>query len=121
MKQYVINGAYDTLVGMSSLKLPVKVSYDLWRIVKKLEEPHAFYEQQRIKFVEEHHGVINNGYVTFSSKDDENAFINDINELLNMEIDFDIQPAKVPLSTFGNQTIAVSDIARLDGFVEFVD
>ena len=122
MKQYQINSAYEALVSLASFKLPAKTSYNIWKIAKKIEESHSFYEQQKLKYIESHNGTIStDGRVTFNSADDENLFVKDMNDLINLDVELDIHPVVVSLDDFGNQSISMKDIARLDGFVEFID
>lgn len=122
MKQYQINSAYEALVSLAGFKLPVKTSYNIWKVAKKIEEAHSFYEQQKLKYINSHNGVISSdGRVTFNSNNDENLFIKDMNDLINLDIELDICPVVVNLDDFGNQSISITDIARLDGFVEFID
>lgn len=122
MKQYQISNAYDALGMMAAFKLPAKISYELWSLAKKLEPEKMFVEEKKKQLLSEYHGQVNErGYVQFPSHEEEQAFIDALNEVAGIDVDIDITPVEVPMACLNGIELAMSDIVKLEGFVRFTE
>lgn len=86
----------------------------------KMKEHFEFALSEEEKYVREFHGTLNqNGSVIFSNQDEFDKFQAQINELNELDVEWDLSPVVLTESDVGEQTISVSDISALEGFVVF--
>ena len=122
MKQYQVSNAYETICMLSEFKLPVSASYSLYTLAKKLEPTQMFVDHKKRELLEEYHGSCDaSGYAHFPTKDEESAFVAAINELANLDIEIDFKPVNIPMNCLNDAKLSISDISRLNGFVNFTE
>ena len=120
MKQININKSYPSIMRLCEFKLPIKKARQIYRISKEIREIFDFAVAEEKKSVAECHGAYNpDGTVKFSSQGDFEQFQCRMEELNNSEIDWKIEPVILTEDDIGAQTISVSDIQDLEGFVIF--
>lgn len=120
MKQYQINAAYNTMRRIAAFQLPVRVSYEIYRLIKRIEPVHEFAAQRERKLLEKYHGTVRpDGSVIFPTQDETVAFRNEIQELNDMEVSEEIAPITISYDAMGDNTLSPTEIACLDGFIAF--
>lgn len=118
--QKQINNAYTSLAYLSRLKLPIKVSYDLYKMVKITEEKFNFSIEEEKKLLDCYNGTVDEqGVIHFKDGDSVTKFNKEHEELLALEHDLDIDPVIVDMNTVDDQRISITDIINLEGFVSF--
>src|SRR3990167_11024817 len=84
----------ENLKELQAIKMPVKVSYKLMRLVNKLQPEMEIYHQKRNELVKEY-GTENEDK-TFSVKQDKlKEFYPELKKLLEIEIDIEWQKIKI--------------------------
>lgn len=121
MKQFQAENAYNVLGMISSCKLAPAKAYKLWNLAKKLEEIRTFGNQERMKLIKRHGGVVGEGgYITFADKEREKDFINEANELGDIDVG-EFEPVHIDIRELGDTKLAMQDMVKLEGFVIFDD
>lgn len=117
MKQSAIIKAYRAINKMGQLCLPAKLAFDLFKIKQELQPQYDFQVSEESKAITG--GTVNaDGSVSFESRDAAAACQVKLKELADIDVDLQIKPAHIPLSTPG-LTLSMDDIAAIDGFVQF--
>ena len=120
MKQSEINKSYNALVRLSQVRLPIKIAFSVYQLVKKMEEPYKFALEEEKKLINKYNAEVKeNGIISFSSAEDKDSFQNELQELNQLDHDIEIEPIVIKMEDLGEQTITPSDIFALEGFVEF--
>ena len=120
MKQQKINKAFPAVLRLCEFRLPIKKARELYAMQCKMKEHFEFALAEEQKRVTEFHGTFNqNGSVIFSNQKDFDGFQVQINELNESEVEWDLSQVVLTESDIGEQTISVSDISALEGFVVF--
>lgn len=116
MKQQQIVDAYKTILKFEEKELPLKTSYQLFKLKKKLTTQWEFELDKEKEIMEKYHPTYNENRLVFKSAEDQNGYANDMIELLSMEVD-DIEKTDIE---FGEEFgISIADIEALDEFVNF--
>lgn len=117
MKQSAIVKAYRAINKLGQLSLPAKLAFDLFKIKQALQLQYDFQLAEESKAITG--GTVNaDGSVSFDNQDAAAACQAKLQELAGIDVDLQIKPARIPLSTPG-LTLSMDDIAALDGFVQF--
>ena len=118
MKQQQIVNAYKVIKKYENEKLPLDISYGLFKL-KKLLQPQWDFEvdQEKIIFEKYNPTYDKSGNMTFSSEEDEEKFVKDLAELLDMEVDWDEK--KIHIDFKDRMELPIVDIEVLDDFVTF--
>lgn len=124
MKQSTVINAYKTINKINGDKLPLKVSYALFK-TKQLLQPHVDFQMQREKDVysKYKYTVQHDGVIKFADKDTANEFADEIQKTINemMELDVDLgQFNKQEIDASEDMQLSVSDIEALSPFIDFV-
>lgn len=122
MIQSKINKAYQPLLSLVGMKLPIKKARLVYMMVKEVEQHFQFAVQEEKKLLNEFGGTVHeDGRVSFETPDDYIAFQERLIELGDSDVEFDISPIIINEADLGNQVISASDILALEGFVLFED
>ena len=117
MKQSAIIKAYRAINKLGQLSLPAKLAFDLFKIKQALQPQYDFQVSEESKAIAD--GTVNaDGSVSFDNQAAAAACQVKLKELADIDVDLQIKPARIPLSTPG-LTLSMDDIAALDGFVQF--
>ena len=118
--QKQVNNAYTSLAYLSKLKLPIKISYDLYKMVKIMEEKFNFSVEEEQKLLAIYDGIVDEqGVVHFKDSDSVAKFNKDHEDLLELEHELDIEPVTINMNLINDQRISIADIINLEGFVLF--
>lgn len=117
--QKVFN-VYPMLQKLITMELPVKVSYQLYKIGKKVEDEKSFFVQEEKKLIEKYNGEVDAaGKINFEDDKNREFFIKEYQELNNLEIkDLDSLPVKINIEDL-NIKLSALEISVLDGFIDF--
>ena len=118
MKQQQIVNAYKVIKKYENEKLPLDISYGLFKVKKLLQPQWDFEIEQENKIYEKYDPQFeDNGKMTFKNDDDELNFIKELNELLEMEIEWDEEKVQID---FNNRVdLSLADVEALDNFITF--
>ena len=120
MKQNRINKAYPVLAKLSDLKLPIKKARELYGMTKKMSEHFEFALNEEKKYIETYGGTLSeNGTISFASPEKFAEFQEKLIELNESEVDWKENAIFLTEEDIGEQTVSVSDLYRLEGFVHF--
>ncbi len=101
-----------SLKRLGAEPLPVKTSYALAKMIKKVQAELEIYDSERIKLCEKYGRKNKQGYDIDESK--MSAFNSDYEELLQQEAEIDYEPIALP----DNVTISASDLLALEEFIK---
>lgn len=112
--------AYPMLQKLVTMELPVKVSYQLYKIGKKIEDEKNFFVQEEKKLIEKYGGEVDAvGKINFKDEKNKEPFIKEYQELNNLEIkDLDSLPIKINIEDL-NIKLSALEISMLDGVIDF--
>lgn len=140
MKQKQITSAYQTLAKLKDSELPIAAAYRLSLLLKQLEPLVNSQIELEKKLLQKYEGVVKeDGRVDFSKQstdltsanqtDEERAdvmrrmtcFANEVNELGEQEAEIDFKPIDLKLDSVGDVKLTLVDMARLEGFINFIE
>ena len=114
VKMLVLIKSLNSLKVLCSLKIPVKTSFKLSRLMKKINEEVTIYEELQKKLVDEY-GVIGDDkefkVVSVGSEHYEKVNL-ELNEILDTEIEFDFEP--INIEELGNIEIEPAHLHSLE-------
>ena len=102
--------------------LDAKISYSLYKLLKKIQEELDFYSKEEEKLVETYaDGIDENGKVIFSDEQKKKMFFNEIEKLQNTNIDLDFSKIDISLADIQNIKLTPSDFYLLENIINFID
>lgn len=120
MIQNNITKSYNALKRLSEMKLPMKKAYELYGVIKDVEELFQMGLNEEKALIDEYKGVISNdGSITFPTPEDAKEWRDKVAKLEAREIEWDHKPVTLTEEDMDSQTISVADMGDLEGFVIF--
>ena len=102
--------------------LDAKISYSLYKLLKKIQEELEFYSKEEEKLVETYaDGIDENGKVIFSDEQKKKMFFNEIEKLQNTNIDLDFSKIDISLADIQKIKLTPSDFYLLENIINFID
>ena len=102
--------------------LDAKISYSLYKLLKRIQEELDFYAKEEEKLVETYaDGIDENGKVIFSDEQKKKMFFNEIEKLQNTNIDLDFSKIDISLADIQNIKLTPSDFYLLENIINFID
>ena len=118
--QQIVN-AKQAIDEIGKLHFPIRISYELFKLKKRVEQLFEFEVDQEKKLVEKYGGQIkNNGSILFDSKEITETFGNEMAELLKTEVEEEFEPVDIDITEAGDVSISPELMWKLDGFVNFM-
>lgn len=106
---------------LTELKLPIKKAYEIYSLVKKLEEQRVFFAQEEQKMVSKFNAqIMENGNIRFNTAEDQKGFTQEHAELMQFEI-AEIAAVELKFSDLGDEPFSPKEIMMLEGVVNFVE
>lgn len=97
--------------------LPIKTAFKLKKIVSKLNEETARYNEVRQEYIKRYaeldssgEVISENGIAVFKDEESKNKFYSDLQDLLNMNIEVD----KLSINELGNISVSAADLLALE-------
>ena len=113
--------AKQAIDEISKMSFPIRISYQLFKIRKRIDELFEFEVGQEKMLVEKYNGSIqDNGGILFDSKDISEAFSKEVKALLETEVDEEVEPVEIDTDKVEDISIAPELMLKLDGFVNFL-
>ena len=113
MKMMQVVNALPSLQKLAGQEFTLQKLYNIKKLMGKLDEELAFYNEQRMKIYEKYSDVVGNQYVP---RENEMAQLNkELGELFNMEIEGDIK--EVVLNVNEDIKLSYNDLVSLEGFI----
>lgn len=120
MKQEKINRAFPSLARLKDIRLPVKKAYAVYKLYMAAEGAYRFAAEEEKKCLDEYNGtIVENGEIRFESPEKCAAFMERLEEIHNMDVDFCVEPVVLTEQDLGDQTLTPGDFYNLEGFVTF--
>lgn len=113
MKIGQIVEALPSLQKLAGQELTIKKLYKISKLMGKLNEELAFYNEQRGKILAKYCNVVGNQYVP--REEDMEKLNAEMGELLGTEIEYEVQ--EVVLDLDENIKLSYNDLVALEGFV----
>lgn len=102
--------------------LDAKISYSLYKLLKRIQEELDFYAKEEEKLVETYaDGIDEKGKVIFSDEQKKKMFFNEIEKLQNTNIDLDFSKIDISLADIQNIKLTPSDFYLLENIINFID
>ena len=102
--------------------LDAKISYSLYKLLKKIQEELDFYSKEEEKLVETYaDGIDEKGKVICSDEQKKKMFFNEIEKLQNTNIDLDFSKIDISLADMQNIKLSPSDFYLLENIINFID
>lgn len=117
---YKINTINTAIATLADLKLPVKVSWSIYKISNELSDKLKFIGAEEKKIIEKYNGIlIEGGNLKFpDGKIAKEAFA-ELNSLHTEELDCDITPIEIAFEDLGDCKIEPKIFAALDEIIDF--
>lgn len=115
MKLQKIVDAKPCMEKLVVKELPLKTAHSLWKMASAMNEHLTFFHRKRAAILDTYGEAIGNKYVPKEGTG--NTMNEKMLELLNMEIEWDMEP--VELSLEEDIRVTSADITALEPFVKF--
>ena len=113
MKIIQIVEARPSLQKLATQDLSIKTLYKISKLLGKLDEELAFYDEHRIKILEKYCDIVGNQYVP---RQEDTAKLNfEINELLDTDIEYEVKEVTIGIDE--DVKLSYNDVVVLRGFV----
>jgi len=123
MKYSVIAKAYKSLVKLSGEKFTLKISYDIYKLIKCFQ-PHIDFEVEQINALFDKYNVHpdENGKINFEDAEKSKEFMNDYDEKMKdlLDLDVEIEPPKINIPLTEDLMLTPVDVEALEPFINFV-
>lgn len=105
------------------LKLPIKKAYQIYSLIKKIDEKKDFLIKKEKQMIEEYDGIIEeDGKISFKNNDIKNKFWEEHSILLAYSFDDDeFEVIELSLNTLKGIELTPIEIAQLESIINFVD
>lgn len=113
MKIGQIVEALPSLQKLAGQELTIKKLYKISKLMGKLNEELAFYNEQRAKILAKYCDVVDNRYVP--REEDVEKLNAEMSELLDTEIEYEVH--EVVIGTDENIKLSYNDLVALENFV----
>ena len=121
MNQKKVAGAYVALVKLNNVQLHIKDAYNVYKLKQQLEETYLFLVGEQQKIVDKYHGtILGDGNIQFESNEVAMKAQEELQELNDADIDFEVREISVRLDEVKGGTMSPSDMEALEGFISFV-
>lgn len=118
MKQERFVNAYKVIQKYESEKMPLDISYGLFKVKKILQDQWDFEVSREEEIYNRYKPSSDEkGNFKFDSPEDQKNFVKELTDLLSMDIDMDIEKVKIKFDDRIEMSLA--DIEALDDFIEF--
>lgn len=118
---YKIANIYNALSGFASVKMPVKVAWDIYKMSSELEDKMKFISNEEKKLIDTYKGTINDdGSIKFTTEEDTKKFADEANKLHMTKIKCDFDKLKLTFDELENCKIEPKIISALSEVIEFV-
>ena len=120
MKQGRLVNAYKIISDLYQQKLPLPISYKLYKLRNVLQKAWDFQVDSERKLIDEFKpNALDDGHLQFADVDSAQVFDSCIREVLDMDSDIVITPINLPL--IDGMSIRPEDIEKLEGIVTFTE
>lgn len=118
MKQEKYISAYKVIQKYENEKLPLDISYGLFKVKKILQDQWDFEVTKEQEIFDRYKPSVNDdGSFSFETTEDQIGFAKELSDLLSMKVDQDFDKVKID---FGDRVeLSLTDIEALDDFIEF--
>lgn len=101
------------------MELPIKTAHAIYMMIKRLEPIYQCGVALERDIRKNLNIFIDGDAMTYPSKEARDKYIEKMNELANMDVEFDVSPVRISIDDVNGQRITPSDIRALEGFVLF--
>ena len=109
------------LQKIADLKVPMKKAYQIYSLIKGIEEKRYFYIEEEKKLINSYNAeVLDNGRIKFQSAEDQIKFSHEQSAMLNCELD-DIPAIELSFDDLNEATFTAKELMSLEGVINLVD
>lgn len=119
MKYLQLNYAYPILKEIANCKLAISKAYELYNLLKKLENAYSFFQQEMKKNIEKYNAIQDGQTLAFKDEQDKTNFFIATKELENFEIQEKFSPIELTFSDVKQMSFSPQDLFLLEGFIIF--
>ena len=113
----LMSPALTNLIKQEDVKLPVRTSFKLSKIIKTLSNELSSVEETKIKLFKKYGSQNEDGQLQILPETEEHEnFIRELGELMSEEVDLDIKP--ISIDDLGDINISVKDMLALSHIIE---
>ena len=118
MKLNQIIGSQESLSKLLELKLPIKVSYKISKLINKIQPDLKIYEEKRMDLFKEY-GILDEEKQVYNLKPENiEKFSEDLKTLLDTDIEVDFGEGKelerISIASLGDVQVTSQDLIKLD-------
>lgn len=120
MKQGKLVSAYKVISDLYQQRLPLPISYKLYKLKATLQKAWDFQVDEERKLVDEFKPtVLEDGRLQFADPDSAQSFDSHVRDVLDMDSDIEVTPVILPV--IDGLSITPSAIENLEGIVTFTE
>ena len=114
-----IQNSKDILGRLANTDMPIKTSFELARLIKKLNEEYVAIEECRTRLIQEHGEEIENANMrVVPGTEGFDSFMKAYSEFMLTEIDIPVSPIEININ-HTNAQVKPIDIIAIEKFVNF--
>lgn len=120
MKQYTITKAYQSLMRLSYMALPIKTAYAVYMMMRNLEPAYECGVKIEQDLMNKFEIKVEQGRLIPKDQESLRKYLESMKELNNSDVDIEVSPIQVAFSDLEEQWMMASDMKYLEGFVSFI-
>ena len=114
-------GIIPSLQKLMELQLPIKKSYEVYKLIKNINEQKDFFALEERKLIDKYNAtILENGNIKFITKEDQINFSEEYEVLMNCEIDV-VAAVELTFDDLGSSEFSPKEIMALEGVINFID
>lgn len=121
MDNKIAMSAYKTIVRISVMHLPTKLSYKIFTLKKALQPHYQFYCEEEKKIAEKNNGKQNEQGAWSFTKEDFEHVAAEIKELNDLCIDINFDPFDAFIDDIEECNLSPAEFESLSPFIHFVE
>ena len=122
MTLFQINQIYQSLLKIVNNIFSLNESYDIFLLMKKIENDIEFFQQKETQLIEKYAVEIkSNGELVFSGEDIKKAFFLEYNQLKQMPVKEKYEKISLKLSSLQKCNLTPLDFFNLEKVIDFIE
>lgn len=120
MKQIKLCRAYEALDGFAkNIHLPATKAFAIYTVIKKVRPIYEARVDVERDIINRFDIKVDNGQFTFKTPAFAEAYMKEIDELNNVDVEVNVSPIVIALDDIGEQRITPAQMEALDGIICF--
>lgn len=119
VKQHTITKAYQALVRLSYMNLPIKTAYSVYTLMGEIEPAYQCGAKLEQDILTKLNMKVEGDRIVPPDEETLNQYVSNMKELNDMDVNVEFHPVKICCEDLGDQKMKPSDMKALEGFVSF--